>query len=96
LVERPPAPRKDRESELRERTVIVKCDPQLVEILRGKFTGVGHRSHLDRRYWISASLDVDVSPGEIETSAGEFYALVCANLTRKQMAELAVLPDGAK
>ena len=40
--------------------VILKCDPTLVSVLRKDYTGVGHRSHLDRRFWISVRLDADV------------------------------------
>jgi predicted DNA-binding protein (MmcQ/YjbR family) len=71
--------------------VILKCDPHLAEILRQQYTGVGHRSHLDRRYWISVSLDADVPFDEVERLAAQSYDLVRANLTRKQQAELAAL-----
>lgn len=71
--------------------VILKCDPQLAEVMRDQYRGVGHRSHLDRRYWISVSLDADVPPAEVERLAAHSYDLVCASLTRKQKAELANL-----
>jgi predicted DNA-binding protein (MmcQ/YjbR family) len=72
-------------------SVILKCDPHLAEILREQYAGVGHRSHLDRRFWISVSLDADVPPEEIERLTGHSYDLVCAKLTRKQKAELETL-----
>jgi predicted DNA-binding protein (MmcQ/YjbR family) len=71
-----------------EEYVILKCDPHLVDMLREKYAGVGHRSHLDRRYWISVSLDADVPKTEIARLAAQSYALVCESLTRKQKAEL--------
>ena len=71
--------------------VILKCDPNLAQSLREQYEGVGHRSHLDRRYWISVNLDSDVPKDEIERLAGHSYALVCEGLTRKQKAELAAL-----
>jgi len=71
--------------------VILKCDPHLAEILRDQYGGVGHRSHLDRRFWISVDLDADVPADEIERLAAQSYDLVCAGLTRKQKAELAAL-----
>jgi predicted DNA-binding protein (MmcQ/YjbR family) len=71
--------------------VILKCDPNLAQSLREQYDGVGHRSHLDRRYWISVSLDADVPVKEIERLVGHSYALVCAGLTRKQQAELAAV-----
>jgi predicted DNA-binding protein (MmcQ/YjbR family) len=69
--------------------VILKCDPHLAEVLRGHYAGVGHRSHLDRRHWISVSLDADVPQSEAVRLADHSYGLVCAGLTRKQKAELA-------
>ena len=46
--------------------VSLKCDPHLAEILREQYAGVGHRYHLDRRHWISVSLDADVLRIEFE------------------------------
>ena len=74
-----------------EAFVILKCDPHLAETLRETYAGVGHRSHLDRRFWISVGLDADVPADEVERLAAHSYELVCAGLTRKQKAELAAL-----
>jgi predicted DNA-binding protein (MmcQ/YjbR family) len=71
--------------------VMLKCDPHLAEMLRGQYSGIGHRTHLDRRHWIAVSLDADVPPKEVRRLAGQSYDLVCAGLTRKQKAELAEL-----
>jgi predicted DNA-binding protein (MmcQ/YjbR family) len=71
--------------------VILKCDPHLAEILREQYAGIGHRSHLDRRFWISVNLEADVPPEEVERLAAASYDLVCAGLTRKQKTELAAL-----
>lgn len=68
--------------------VILKCDPEWVPALKDQYSGVGHRSHLDRRFWISVSLDADVPVGQIRRLISQSYELVCANLTRKQQAEL--------
>jgi len=75
----------------RIQNVILKCDPHLAEILREQYAGVGHRSHLDRRFWISVNLEADVPAEEVERLAAQSYDLVCAGLTRKQRAELAGL-----
>jgi predicted DNA-binding protein (MmcQ/YjbR family) len=71
--------------------VILKCDPLLAESLREKYTGVGHRSHLDRRFWIAVQLDADVPALEIKRLVSLSYDLVCAGLTAKQRAELAAI-----
>ena len=71
--------------------VILKCDPVLVPLLRKDYTGVGHRSHLDRRFWISVRLDADVPIKEIKRLVSLSYELVCENLTAKQKTALALL-----
>ena len=71
--------------------VILKCDPHLVDILKQQYAGVGHRSHLDRRFWINVVLDADVPAEEIERLADGSYDLVRAGLSRKQRAELDAL-----
>jgi len=74
-----------------EENVILKCDPHLAEILREKYEGVGHRSHLDKRYWIAVNLSSDVPAAEVKRLVTHSYDLVCAGLTKKQQAELATL-----
>src|SRR5262245_53311283 len=71
--------------------VIVKCDPGLADLLRGQYKGIGHRSHLDKRFWISVDLDADVPAKEIRRLVDHSYDVVCAGLTKKQSAELAAL-----
>jgi predicted DNA-binding protein (MmcQ/YjbR family) len=71
--------------------VIVKCEPDQAELLRERYQGVGHRSHLDRRFWIAVDLDADVPAGEVRRLVAQSYDLICAKLTRKQKAELAAL-----
>jgi predicted DNA-binding protein (MmcQ/YjbR family) len=71
--------------------VILKCDPFRAEVLRESYSGVGHRSHLDRRYWISVDLDADVPADEIEALVAHSWDQVAATLTRKQREELASL-----
>jgi predicted DNA-binding protein (MmcQ/YjbR family) len=68
--------------------LILKCDPALAAALRKKYAGVGHRSHLDRRFWISVRLDADVPAKEIQDLVSLSYDLVCANLTAKQRTAL--------
>ncbi len=76
----------------RMEAVILNCDPHLAEALRAQYAGVGHRSHLDRRFWICVDLDADVPAEEIERLAAHSYDRVRAKLTRKQRAELDALP----
>jgi len=70
--------------------IMLKCDPHLVEVLRDQYAGVGHRTHLDPRYWISVDLDGDVPPEEMLRLCAHSYDQVRAKLTARQRAELAV------
>ena len=63
--------------------MIVKCDPSHADILRQSYGGIGHRSHLDRRFWISIDLDSDVPLDEIRKLIAGSYDLIDASLTRK-------------
>jgi predicted DNA-binding protein (MmcQ/YjbR family) len=73
--------------------VILKCDPHLADMMREQYSGVGHRSHLDRRFWIFVNLGPgsDVPASEAQRLIGHSYDLVAAKLTKKQQAELAAL-----
>jgi len=68
--------------------VILKCDAEKVMLLREQYEGIGHRSHLDSRFWISVSLDADVPIDQIERLVEHSYEQVCAKLTKKQKREL--------
>ena len=68
--------------------VIIKCDQHLAEILREQYASVGHRSHLDRRFWIAVTLGGDMADDEVACLAAQSYALVRDGLTRKQKAQL--------
>jgi predicted DNA-binding protein (MmcQ/YjbR family) len=71
--------------------VILKCDPLLASALCRDYTGVGHSSHLDRRFWISVRLDADVPIKEIKRLVSMSYDIVCTKLSAKQKAALATL-----
>ena len=72
-----------------EEYVILKSN--LADVLREQYAGIGHRSHLDRRFWISVNLDADVPAEAVQRLADASYDNVCTGLTRKQKAELAAL-----
>jgi predicted DNA-binding protein (MmcQ/YjbR family) len=78
----------------RVEVVILKCDPSRAEMLRTHYAGVGHRSHLDPRFWIAVDLHADVPAEEIASLATHSYELVCAKLTRNQKTELDALSSG--
>ena len=71
--------------------VILKCDPFRAELLHESYQGIGHTSHLDRRFWISVDLNADVPNDEIRELIGHSWDQVCAGFTRRQREELASL-----
>jgi len=68
--------------------VVLKSDPHLIEMLKEQYEGIGHRTHLDKRYWLAVTLESDVPNREIKRLIDHSYALVCTTLTKKQQAEL--------
>lgn len=74
--------------------VILKCDPFRADLLRQTYNGIGHRSHLDPRTWISVDLDADVPVDEVRLLVAHSWDQVAATLTRKQRADLAALRGG--
>jgi predicted DNA-binding protein (MmcQ/YjbR family) len=71
--------------------VTLKCEAHVLEMLRETYEGVGKRTHLDPRHWISVMLDGDVPAKEVERLAVRSYELVCEGLTKKQKSDLAAL-----
>ena len=71
--------------------VILKCDPFRADMLRETYRGIGHRSHLDRRYWISVDLDADVPIDEVQALIAHSWDQVAASLTRKERDALALI-----
>jgi predicted DNA-binding protein (MmcQ/YjbR family) len=71
--------------------VLLKADPATVLLLRDRYAGIGHRSHLDPRHWIAVALDSDVPAKDVAKLAKQSYDLVCAGLTKRQQAELAAM-----
>lgn len=69
--------------------IILKAEPDEVLLLRDQYEGVGHRSHLDSRFWISVSMNSDVPPTEVARLIADSYQLVCSKLTKAAKAKLA-------
>jgi predicted DNA-binding protein (MmcQ/YjbR family) len=62
--------------------VVLKTPEESVEMLKARYKGVGHKTHLDRRYWIAVTLDADVQPKEVQRLASLSYDLVQATVER--------------
>lgn len=56
--------------------VVLKCDPNLIDILKATYSGIGHKTHLDHRHWIAVELNSDVPLKEAKRLASLSYELV--------------------
>ena len=56
--------------------VVLKCAPDSIPMLKAKYAGIGHKTHLDPRHWIAVEIDADVPPREIQRLASLSYDLV--------------------
>ncbi len=70
--------------------VIVKCEPALMDLIKSQYTGIGHRGHLDRRFWLHVDFTGDVPTQEVLRLITHSYEQVCAGLTKRQREALGV------
>lgn len=56
--------------------VVLKCDPDSIEMLKAQYKGIGHKTHLDHRRWIAVELNSDVPLKEAKRLASLSYDLV--------------------
>jgi predicted DNA-binding protein (MmcQ/YjbR family) len=57
-------------------TVSVKCDPDLGEQLRASYTAIVPGYHLNKRHWITITVDADVDDGQVRDLIEDSYDLV--------------------
>lgn len=70
--------------------VILKSEPNQAMMLRDQYDGVGHRSHLDPRFWICVMPESDVPTKTIKHLVEHSYQQVVATLTRAQKGKLGI------
>ena len=68
--------------------LIVKCDPDDVEMLREIHPGITPPPYFDKRHWNSVALDGSIPRKEIERMVDESWRLVVAKLKKSDRAEL--------
>ena len=61
-------------------TVTLKCDPDRAADLRERYAAVREGYHMNKRHWITLSLDGTISPSEIAALLDHSYDLVVAGL----------------
>jgi predicted DNA-binding protein (MmcQ/YjbR family) len=69
-------------------SVSLKCDPGLAAHLRGRYAAINPGYHLNKRHWITVTLDGSVPDEEVLELVDHSYDLVLAGLTRAQRNKL--------
>jgi predicted DNA-binding protein (MmcQ/YjbR family) len=57
--------------------VSLKCDPELGESLRQTYAGIAPGYHLNKRHWITVTLNSDVPDEQVRQLIEDSYDLVC-------------------
>jgi predicted DNA-binding protein (MmcQ/YjbR family) len=68
--------------------VSVKCDPELAEGLRATYPAVRPGYHLNKRHWITITLDGSLPHGTVRELIQDSYDLVVSGLSAKRRGEL--------
>ncbi len=71
-------------------TISLKVDPDEGELLRGQYPTIIPGYHLNKRHWITATLDGSLPHDLLPDLVDDSYALVVATLTRAVRASLEI------
>ena len=63
--------------------VSVKCEPAIGEALRAQYESVAPGYHLNKRHWITITLDGDVPDGRVRELVLDSYELVAPQAPRR-------------
>lgn len=69
-------------------TISLKVDPDEGELLRGQFPAIIPGYHLNKRHWITATIDGSLPDDLLPDLVDDSYDLVVASLTRAQRAAI--------
>jgi predicted DNA-binding protein (MmcQ/YjbR family) len=67
-------------------TVSVKCDPVLAESLRNSYRSIVPGYHLNKRHWLTITLNDDAADGMVRDLVQDSYDLVRPKRSRRQPA----------
>jgi predicted DNA-binding protein (MmcQ/YjbR family) len=76
--------------------VSLKCDPELSEGLRATYEAVQPGYHLNKRHWVTVTLDGSLPDATLQELLEDSYDLVVAGLparTRQRLQRIAGLPS---
>lgn len=69
-------------------TISLKADPIDALILRKQYSAVKPGYHMNKKHWITATLDGSIPDSELRLMIDESYDLVAAGMTRADRAHL--------
>ena len=64
-------------------SINLKCDPDLAEILRERYTGVTPGYHMNKKHWNTVALNSDIPEKELIGMIDHSYQLIFQKLTSK-------------
>jgi predicted DNA-binding protein (MmcQ/YjbR family) len=74
--------------------VSVKCEPELGAQLRASYEAIAPGYHLNKRHWITITLDADVADAQIRDLVEDSYDLVRPASRRRPGRRPGPLPSG--
>jgi predicted DNA-binding protein (MmcQ/YjbR family) len=77
----------------------LKADPVDVLILQRQYPAVKPGYHLNKKHWITVTLDGSIPEGDLKQMIDDSYTLVVARMTRADQAQVRLkgkLSDGAE
>lgn len=72
-------------------SVNLKCDPETGAQLREDYVGVKPGYHMNKKHWITVTMDGSIPDRLVKTWIDNSYALVVASLPKKQQEALKAL-----
>lgn len=72
-------------------SVNLKCDPEIGAQLREEYAGVKPGYHMNKKHWITVTMDGSIPDKLVKAWIDNSYALVAGSLTKKQQEALKAL-----
>jgi predicted DNA-binding protein (MmcQ/YjbR family) len=70
------------------RQVSLKCEPQIGEDLRASYGAINPGYHLNKRHWITVTLDGSIDDAVVRDLIEDSYDLVVAKMTARERADV--------
>jgi predicted DNA-binding protein (MmcQ/YjbR family) len=70
--------------------VNLKCEPELSELLRVKYTAIKPGYHMNKRHWITLTLDGSIPKHEVQFLIDLSYELVVKRLNKAEQKQISI------